>query len=59
MMIITKKRSLLKSLTWRLLGSIDTFILSLLIINYSSESYTYDLALYIASFEILTKTILY
>tara|TARA_B100001564_G_C20639053_1_gene671143 strand:- start:392 stop:832 length:441 start_codon:yes stop_codon:yes gene_type:complete len=59
MMIITKKRSLIKSLTWRLLGSIDTFILSLIIINYSSEKYTYDLALYIASFEIITKTILY
>ena len=58
-MIITKKRSLIKSLTWRLLGSIDTFILSLIIINYSSEKYTYDLALYIASFEIITKTILY
>ena len=59
MMIITKKRSLVKSLTWRLLGSIDTFILSLIIINYSSEKYSYDLALYIASFEIITKTILY
>ncbi|MDC3122667.1 DUF2061 domain-containing protein [Alphaproteobacteria bacterium] len=58
-MIITKKRSLIKSLTWRLLGSIDTFILSLIIINYSSEKYSYDLALYIASFEIITKTILY
>lgn len=59
MMIITKKRSLIKSLTWRLLGSVDTFILSLIIINYSSEKYSYDLALYIASFEIITKTILY
>jgi len=59
MMIITKKRSLIKSLIWRLLGSIDTFILSLIIINYSSEKYSYDLALYIASFEIITKTILY
>ena len=59
MMIITKKRSIIKSLTWRLLGSIDTFILSLIIINYSSEKYSYDLALYIASFEIITKTILY
>ena len=59
MMIITKKRSLIKSLTWRLLGSVDTFVLSLIIINYSSEKYTYDLALYIASFEIITKTILY
>ncbi len=59
MMIITKKRSLIKSFTWRLLGSIDTFVLSLIIINYFSDKYSYDLALYIASFEIITKTILY
>ncbi len=59
MMIITKKRSLVKSFTWRLLGSIDTFVLSLIIINYFSDKYSYDLALYIASFEIITKTILY
>tara|TARA_B100000900_G_scaffold164345_1_gene139588 strand:+ start:1732 stop:2169 length:438 start_codon:yes stop_codon:yes gene_type:complete len=58
-MIITKKRSLIKSFTWRLLGSIDTFVLSLIIINYFSDKYSYDLALYIASFEIITKTILY
>ena len=59
MMIITKKRSLIKSFTWRLLGSIDTFVLSLIIINYFSDKYSYDLALYIASLEIITKTILY
>jgi len=59
MMIITKKRSLIKSFTWRILGSIDTFVLSLIIINYFSDKYSYDLALYIASFEIITKTILY
>tara|TARA_Y100000996_G_C22554509_1_gene655013 strand:+ start:1789 stop:2217 length:429 start_codon:yes stop_codon:yes gene_type:complete len=58
-MFVSKKRSLIKAITWRILGSIDTFILSFLIINYSSQNYTYDLALYIASFEIITKTVLY
>ena len=58
-MIVTKKRSLLKSISWRILGSIDTFILSLIIINYSSDFYSYDLAIYIASMEIITKIFLY
>ena len=58
-MNVTKKRSLLKSFSWRILGSIDTFILSLIIINYSSDLYSYDLAFYIASMEIITKIFLY
>lgn len=58
-MISTKKRSLFKSLSWRILGSIDTFILSFVIINFSSDNYTYDLAFYIAGLEVITKTIIY
>ena len=58
-MIVTRKRSLYKALSWRILASIDTFILSLLIINYSSNKYSYDLAFYIASLEVLTKIIIY
>jgi len=58
-MIATKKRSLIKSLSWRILGSIDTFILSFVIINFSSDNYTYDLAFYIAGLEVITKTIIY
>ena len=42
-MIATKKRSLVKSLSWRVLGSIDTFVLSFVIINFSTDDYTYDL----------------
>ena len=48
-MIVTKKRSFIKALSWRVIGSIDTFVLSLIIINFSSENYTYDLAFYIAT----------
>ena len=57
-MIVTKKRSFIKDLSWRVIGSIDTFILSLIIINFSSENYTYDLAFYIATLEVITKTII-
>ena len=53
-MIVTKKRSLIKSVSWRVLGSLDTFFLSLIIINYSSENYTYNLAFYIASLEYIS-----
>jgi uncharacterized membrane protein len=58
-MIVTKKRSFIKAISWRVIGSIDTFILSLIIINFSSENYTYDLAFYIATLEVITKTIIY
>ena len=58
-MKVLKKRSFIKSITWRFLGSLDTFLLSLIIINRSSEEFTYDLALYIALLEIITKIILY
>tara|TARA_B100000674_G_C37249758_1_gene649581 strand:+ start:57 stop:494 length:438 start_codon:yes stop_codon:yes gene_type:complete len=58
-MIVSKSRSFLKSISWRVLGSLDTFILSFVIINFSSQNYTYDLAFYIAGFEIITKIFLY
>lgn len=52
-MIATKSRSLVKTITWRLLGSFDTFLLSWLITGKAK------LALSIASVEVLTKLILY
>jgi len=58
-MKVTKKRSITKSITWRFLGSLDTFFLSLIIINYSSQNYSFNLAFYIAGLEIITKTFLY
>jgi uncharacterized membrane protein len=50
---VTKKRSALKALTWRAIGTLDTFLLSWII---TKEPIT---AGAIASFEVLTKTILY
>jgi uncharacterized membrane protein len=58
-MIVSKKRSITKSISWRFLGSLDTFFLSLFIINYSTHNYSFDLAFYIAGLEIITKTFLY
>ena len=58
-MIVTRKRSFIKAISWRVIGSIDTFILSLVIINFFSNKYTYDLALYIATLELVTKTVIY
>ena len=58
-MIVSKKRSVIKSITWRFLGSLDTFFISLIIINYSTQNYLFNLAFYIAGLEIITKTFLY
>ena len=58
-MIVTRKRSFIKAISWRVIGSIDTFILSLIIIKFFSNKYTYDLAFYIAVLELVTKTVIY
>ena len=52
-MNVTKERSALKAITWRIIGTADTFAISWLI---TKEPVT---AGAIASFEVLTKTILY
>lgn len=52
-MKVTKQRSALKAITWRIIGTLDTFLLSWFI---TKETVT---AGAIASFEVLTKTILY
>ncbi len=58
-MIVARKRSFIKAISWRVIGSIDTFILSLIIIKFFSNKYTYDLAFYIAALELVTKTVIY
>lgn len=52
-MRVTKSRSAIKAITWRIIGTLDTFILSYLI---TKKPVT---AASIAGFEVLTKTILY
>ena len=50
---VSRKRSLIKSITWRVIASIDTFIIAWLVTGKSSW------AGIIAMFEVLTKTFLY
>lgn len=52
-MSVSKKRSAVKALTWRIIGTVDTFLLSFII---TKEPVT---AGAIAGLEVLTKTILY
>ena len=48
-----RKRSILKAISWRVTGTIDTFFVSLIITGKPM------LALSIGLFEVLTKTVLY
>ena len=52
-MNVSKQRSALKAITWRVIGTLDTFVISWAI---TKEPVT---AGAIASFEVFTKTILY
>jgi len=52
-MNVTRSRSAVKAITWRAVGTADTFVISFLI---TKEPVT---AGAIASFEIITKTVLY
>ena len=52
-MTVTKSRSAVKAISWRVIGTADTFLISLLI---TGKPVT---AASIAGFEVLTKTILY
>ena len=54
----SKKRSIIKAFTWRLIATLDTFILSYLILLQSNYSIIKTASL-IASFEILTKVFIY
>ena len=52
-MVATKKRSLAKTLTWRIIATIDTFIIAWL---FTSDGV---IAASIAGLEVVTKLILY
>ena len=52
-MKVTKSRSLTKAVSWRVIGTADTFVLSYLITHKAVTAAS------IAGFEVLTKTALY
>lgn len=58
----TKRRSLIKTLTWRIIATTDTFILTLLSAIWFSDiesSEAFALAGTVAGLEVVTKMILY
>jgi len=59
---IEKKRHIAKTLTWRIVGTLDTFLISTFLIHYINDtSYLYSALIggWISGLEIITKTILY
>jgi uncharacterized membrane protein len=52
-MHVTRRRSALKAISWRAVGTADTFLISLLITEEPIAAAS------IAGFEVLTKTVLY
>jgi uncharacterized membrane protein len=50
---VTRTRSVLKALSWRALGTLDTFMLGYIVTGH------WSVAAGIASFEVFTKTALY
>tara|TARA_B110000196_G_scaffold293644_1_gene282100 strand:- start:18 stop:488 length:471 start_codon:yes stop_codon:yes gene_type:complete len=59
---IKKKRHIAKTLTWRIIGTLDTFLISTFLIHYINDTNYLDSALiggWISGLEIITKTILY
>ncbi|MDC0204368.1 DUF2061 domain-containing protein [Flavobacteriales bacterium] len=59
---IKKKRHVAKTITWRIVGTLDTFLISTFLIHYINESSYSESALiggWISGLEIITKTILY
>jgi len=51
--VVQKKRHVAKALTWRIVGTLDTFILSWIMTG------SIDYAAMFSGIEILTKTVLY
>jgi len=59
---IQKRRHIAKTLTWRIIGTLDTFLISTFLIHYINDTNYVDSALqggWIAGLEIITKIILY
>jgi uncharacterized membrane protein len=52
-MNVTKQRSFIKAISWRIIGTADTFVLSYFITHKAITAAS------IAGFEVLTKTVLY
>jgi len=58
---IARKRHVAKTISWRIIGTLDTWIISFILVYYFGErkDSATDAASFIAVFELITKTILY
>ena len=58
---LERKRHVAKTITWRIIGSIDTWLISWILIHFFGENSQEagEAATYIAGLELITKTILY
>tara|TARA_B100000902_G_C27301643_1_gene913177 strand:- start:886 stop:1353 length:468 start_codon:yes stop_codon:yes gene_type:complete len=59
---IQKRRHIAKTVTWRIIGTIDTFLISTFLIHYVNETNYVDSAqqgVWIAGLEVITKVVLY
>ena len=57
---ISKKRHIAKTITWRIIGTLDTFIIGKILLEYTDHvEYSTEAAGFIAILELITKTILY
>ncbi|HJM16517.1 MAG TPA: DUF2061 domain-containing protein [Flavobacteriales bacterium] len=58
---LERKRHIAKTITWRIVGSVDTWLISWILIQFFGENpqEAVEAASYIASLELITKTILY
>ena len=57
---VSRKRHLAKTITWRIIGTLDTFIIGKILLFYTGHAeYSTEAAGLIAVLELITKTILY
>ena len=57
---VSRKRHLAKTITWRIIGTLDTFIIGKVLLFYTGHAeYSTEAAGLIAVLELITKTILY
>ena len=58
---LERKRHVSKTITWRIIGSIDTWLISWILIQFFGENSQEagEAATYIAGLELITKTIFY
>ncbi len=58
-MKVTKNRSFLKSISYRIVGFVNTFLISFFVINYGTKESTFEYPLYLAIFVLVIKAIIY